>query len=390
MSISVDDIKPSQWIGQLISKGKRQNKTPRVGDLTLIGTHDSQSYQIGRFKGSERNFINNLAIHPVIGPLVRWGAVGSAITQSLTIKEQLEHGVRALDLRLAWDSDKKQFFLAHTVGCILLEDALDQIQEFRRANSDEMIILQFGRDYENRETLNNDVIRLDAFNRLYDKFSNSLWNPAKKRLSEQALSEMSGKVVISCSNRDELFDPMHRDVFAFSLSKNWANKASVKEVIEIGESVITEEKQKNELFFVDASPTPSTEQTIALIIYHASNSFRLYSATCVLIRTILPALKKFNMEAGNALEIISKHLDESQKSNISENGKIMAIELNKKLIEKKDDERYAGMGYSIDFFGQSLESHELMKTCIKRSAAKAEIRLDAEFPIHPEIKGRSS
>ncbi len=89
-----------------------------VQQLSIPGTHDAAAYSTTLLNAGR--------------------------TQGLTLEEQWNTGIRAFDLRAAWSSDKRQFWLYHSVTAtdISLTDALDLFKEKLEANPGEFVFVQ--------------------------------------------------------------------------------------------------------------------------------------------------------------------------------------------------------------------------------------------------------
>eukprot|EP01057_Protomagalhaensia_wolfi_P000667 Protomagalhaensia_wolfi_Nauph_80__666@NODE_137_length_3488_cov_155_320673_g66_i1_p1_GENE_NODE_137_length_3488_cov_155_320673_g66_i1NODE_137_length_3488_cov_155_320673_g66_i1_p1_ORF_typecomplete_len331_score33_40PIPLCX/PF00388_19/6_7e12Varsurf_PPLC/PF03490_13/0_0062_NODE_137_length_3488_cov_155_320673_g66_i13641356 len=97
----------------------------RVGDIVFPGSHNSGS-----------------ALYRGVGP--QWGAC-----QKASVLQQLEMGVRFLDLRVADDVDSaKRLWICHTFRSCLLSNVLDDIQTFLKAHFREFIGIRIEKDAE--------------------------------------------------------------------------------------------------------------------------------------------------------------------------------------------------------------------------------------------------
>lgn len=82
---------------------------------------------------------------------IRRRVVALTVCQDLEIKQQLEHGVRVLDLRVAYKDHT--FYVAHTFACTRLRDVLYSIKSTLHTQWDEKVHLLIKPDYENRHTM---------------------------------------------------------------------------------------------------------------------------------------------------------------------------------------------------------------------------------------------
>jgi hypothetical protein len=129
-----------------------------LATLVLPGSHDAASYSLAR--GSP---VCAARAHKLAG-LAAFLAAPRARTQDATLLEQLEGGVRYLDLRVcAVGGEPRRFFVHHTWLGAPLDDALAQIDAFNRAHPREVLLLDFqhlnGFDDEDRRALARDLER---------------------------------------------------------------------------------------------------------------------------------------------------------------------------------------------------------------------------------------
>lgn len=140
----------SNWMGGLPDSIKDK----AVHDLLLPGTHDSvaKSFDYSKpihDKGGNDGFIalNKFFSIPVIGSFIAKHSVGDwGETQSLTIKEQLEHGIRAFDIRVALDNETGELLVSHTFTAGTFEDTLKQFQEFMDDHPSEVVVIEIMED----------------------------------------------------------------------------------------------------------------------------------------------------------------------------------------------------------------------------------------------------
>ncbi|AXJ05078.1 phospholipase [Pseudomonas fluorescens] len=120
-----------------------------LNELSLPGTHNA---------GSDWR-----ASYPVFGPPRHWLAC-----QHDSFHAQLNHGSRALDIRLAYDAKAKELgkFVAHHNGfrnSRTLENLVTDINTFLDKNPDEFIVLDF-------HSLDGDDFNYDEFNKMVIHF----------------------------------------------------------------------------------------------------------------------------------------------------------------------------------------------------------------------------
>lgn len=146
---AIREMDPKSWMGQL-----SQDKQLRTLDcLALPSTHDSGAYQLNTCHPISSQETPNLfwskllALVPCVTSFVKkW-----TLTQSLSIYEQLQMGIRAFDFRLAWDGS--DFWIVHTFSLVRLESALEQIKKFLLEQPSEVIVVRSKAGWEQRSTM---------------------------------------------------------------------------------------------------------------------------------------------------------------------------------------------------------------------------------------------
>lgn len=131
----------ANWMGQLVGQtvaGNSDDSKFTLRDLVLPGSHDSAS--------------------GTIGPCKPFSAAGR--TQNLTVGQQLEAGVRYLDVRVA-ASTKGGDLLSIWHGCLeggKFEDVLQEVTDFVQNHDKEVIILElvpeFGKKFDAEQRRN--------------------------------------------------------------------------------------------------------------------------------------------------------------------------------------------------------------------------------------------
>ncbi len=129
------------WMAQTLSPDLR------MVDVAMPGSHDSLSYEI--------DFLSQVDDASVTAPLdqvfLKGLAVRQSKTQELTVKEQLESGVRYLDLRVSYDETEKKWYGVNNFKSVLLSEALLQVNDFLLSHPGEVVILAFRCCYDSRE-----------------------------------------------------------------------------------------------------------------------------------------------------------------------------------------------------------------------------------------------
>jgi hypothetical protein len=134
----------NSWMADL---AKEIQDTP-LCRVALPGTHDSGTYVFNKDLGASPDHALTTSIQEKLDFL---GGISDAIldtiytrlskTQSKSIREQLEMGVRYLDIRVAYHRDSGQYYTCHGVYCVDMKDVTAQVNDFLSANPKEIVIL---------------------------------------------------------------------------------------------------------------------------------------------------------------------------------------------------------------------------------------------------------
>lgn len=136
--------------------------------LFFLGSHDSGANQDLDTKlpvaNDEPNSIRVLGIAPCVkSGIKRW-----AVTQSYSIREQLDNGIRYLDLRVSYPpqntrADDADFRLVHALYGITLRKGLEEVIGFLEENKKEVVILDvnhvFDFEEETFKTLEKEAVK---------------------------------------------------------------------------------------------------------------------------------------------------------------------------------------------------------------------------------------
>lgn len=133
-----------RWMGIYIP-----DDTP-VHQVILPGTHNSGAYKVNVDINLPKTDVPN-SLFDVGMKIGEWIIEDWTCTQKLSIKKQLDSGVRALDLRVA--RHQGEFMICHNFACIPLKRALLHVKRFAEAHPTEIIYIRISKDYANRETM---------------------------------------------------------------------------------------------------------------------------------------------------------------------------------------------------------------------------------------------
>jgi hypothetical protein len=155
-----------------MSEHKEQLKDKAINQVTLLGSHDSASCDIHVGSPPVTGYLTHSGHHKK-GPASRKD-VGSAVCQSASIKDQLEYGVRHLDLRIAYQDG--QYWGTHmyiSTPAFGPGGVFTQIKEFLNEHPDEIIIMIGEHLYSETEPMTSDEAAA-FYNKLEQEFQGLL------------------------------------------------------------------------------------------------------------------------------------------------------------------------------------------------------------------------
>lgn len=142
------------WMGEL---EKHIAETPlcRVG---LPGTHDSGTYKFDKEMGASPDNDLTSTIQEKLGQGMILGTVtdlilGTIFTrlcqcQDKSTREQLNVGIRYLDIRVAFHEESGKYFTCHGVYCVDMAEVMQEISDFLTENPKEIVILDVNHLYD--------------------------------------------------------------------------------------------------------------------------------------------------------------------------------------------------------------------------------------------------
>ncbi|CAJ1937930.1 unnamed protein product [Cylindrotheca closterium] len=128
---------------------KRNLTSTRLLDLTLPGTHNSAAFDLTTELNTNDPDYSTVeeGTFRIPDSVVSQWICGYALTQSLSLSEQLQAGIRYLDLRFDFDSVTNQWRGYHFLWGLEMSVLLEQIATFAKAHPQEVMVLQFGTIY---------------------------------------------------------------------------------------------------------------------------------------------------------------------------------------------------------------------------------------------------
>ncbi|GBP28384.1 PI-PLC X domain-containing protein 3 [Eumeta japonica] len=138
--------------------------------LAIPGSHDSMTYSITSSSGLAPDAEPILhRLYPLFrGTILRW-----TITQSVDTYQQLQLGIRYLDLRLATKTGTEDFYFTHGLYADEITKSLQQVKDFVENHPGEVVILDFQHFYGFKAA---DHYRLVQF--LLDLYNSKLCPPS--------------------------------------------------------------------------------------------------------------------------------------------------------------------------------------------------------------------
>lgn len=126
-------------------------KDRELHKIPIAGTHDTAAYQL--INGHNNNKWLKLLdkTRSVLGCVDRI-AKDWSLTQHLDIVQQLRLGIRLFDIRIMYDVDQKDFFLAHTLLCIKADDFFNAINDYLNKNPEVHVVFAIRADINNSHT----------------------------------------------------------------------------------------------------------------------------------------------------------------------------------------------------------------------------------------------
>lgn len=132
----------ANWMTEMADKIAKKP----LNQLFIPGSHDSGTYKLENTfaKGQDYTEKLNALKYVGVGFIVTSVAKNWAQTQDRTIAQQLNDGVRYLDLRVTYRDSDQDFYIAHGLFGPKFSDVLSQIRNFLQENPREIVIIQIG------------------------------------------------------------------------------------------------------------------------------------------------------------------------------------------------------------------------------------------------------
>ena len=226
-------METSNWMASL-------DKNISLGSLHLPGTHNSaaaKKIKISQTPNIEHSTGLNVLRHLSWLPGVKFFTKKWVLTQSKTVAEQLEFGIRAFDFRILYNPSDEQLYLSHSFILGKLEPVLQEIRDFMDAHPNEIIVLRIRPDFEHED------ITANHHDKAYDLIESYLKDllitttaPKNYKLDEdkfkighlQAANERILLIYQDCPDKKSKPSVWGEKV----LDTHWANESTAAEVVE--------------------------------------------------------------------------------------------------------------------------------------------------------------
>lgn len=141
---------PKEWMKSLPSTILEKPLT----SLVYPATHDSGSYKLNLCHPISTPEASYLKYTPglVVFPPAVYFVESWTFTQNYSLYDQLNKGIRCLDLRIAYD--KKDFWLVHMFTLISFSSVIKQLNTFIDENPSEIVLLRIKPGWEQHNTMN--------------------------------------------------------------------------------------------------------------------------------------------------------------------------------------------------------------------------------------------
>lgn len=203
-------LRTEKNIDKLVDLSNWMSKKPdlnsaRLLDITLPGTHNSASFDLTTQLNSNDPDYGTVekGTFDIPDAVISQWICGYALTQSLTLSEQLQAGVRFLDLRFDYDGATSQWRAYHFLWGMEMSKLLEQIATFAKAHPKEVIVLQFGTIYNTAVTSEQ---RQDYANKITNVFAGQLIPTTTTNMTTVTIGQLqeAGTTVMAVVNDNEI------------------------------------------------------------------------------------------------------------------------------------------------------------------------------------------
>jgi len=196
----------------------------KIINIAMLGAHDAFTSDMTFFSTVDEESADSL-MTGVTGVLIKGYIYRQSKTQTSSVTELLEAGVRYFDIRLTYNENKGMWMTVHNYFSSPFEDVLSEINTFLESHPGEFLILDIqhvnGIDYSD----------LTSFNEIRTLFSDSgVLNYAIEEESGVALSDITyGDITSNGTEAGVIILTKYEDAdpaffsYQSSIRSNWAN-----------------------------------------------------------------------------------------------------------------------------------------------------------------------
>ena len=141
-----NEHEPSQWMGNL----PNEKQLCPLRELVIPGSHDSGTFALDKHMevGPDKSpLLQRLSHCLLIGKLEKSVIYNWGKAQSMSIYDQLFHGIRYLDLRVAYREKDKTIRILHGLYAWTVEQTSNDVNRFVSEFPNEIVILDFNHFY---------------------------------------------------------------------------------------------------------------------------------------------------------------------------------------------------------------------------------------------------
>ncbi|KAK9506243.1 hypothetical protein O3M35_008213 [Rhynocoris fuscipes] len=144
-----DEVKELIDLANWMKNLNDEKRNSSITSLAIPGSHDSMTYGISRtskIAPDAEPVVKELAKY--LKPFVNLVMYSWSVTQNTNVKEQLNLGIRYLDLRIATKDNDSQFYFVHGMYGHNVTSGLSDIKDYLNQHLKETVILDFQHFYD--------------------------------------------------------------------------------------------------------------------------------------------------------------------------------------------------------------------------------------------------
>ncbi len=255
-------ISGSNWMTAL----KKELYNRPLNEIYIPGSHDSATYALENSFAKGQDYDQKLNLLKVVGVgfIVTKIAKNWAMAQDRTIYQQLNDGIRYLDLRVVYRENKNDFYIAHGLYGPKFSDVLADIARFLGEQPREIIVIQIGdlnyMGEANEEMRNHQRLTMMIQRALNNKLigKNEVNGPNVK---VGHIWQLNKQVFLLYKNK-KIADQVNEFWPKTFINDYWANKANPKELknsLDKNMDKRTNDKNGNKFYVTQSQMTPSID-----------------------------------------------------------------------------------------------------------------------------------